>query len=279
MTYSNFRTIAVGTLVASLSQVCLAGDWQLRIGPVVENFKYTERVTLAGVKIAPQEDGTLYGLSLRLARKIGQFEIEGALSHLSNDVDYRGFAIDLNNNNAVLPDRKKSDARITDASVRIARWFLATNDRLAVYGGAGYRRWDRDVATTSTLGSNLDYAWPYVMIGAKVSLHKSERASLMLDVRATKPLDPKVDLSFPGTDAATLNVGSKLGYRVEVPFSYKLTKTGAIEVAPFFERIELKESEPEKVPGMFINNQQLLVQEPNSETEVFGFHINWLQEF
>jgi hypothetical protein len=181
--------------------------------------------------------------------------------------------------NNVLIDRKTSDARITDASIRVARWFLSTNDRIALYGGAGHRRWDRDVATTSTLGSHLDYVWAYVMLGAKASLHKSERASVMLDLRITKPLSPKVDLRFPGTDTATLEVGSELGYRVELPFSYKMTKTGAIEVAPFYERIKLKESNQEIIPGLRINNQPVPVLEPDSETEVFGFHLIWLQEF
>lgn len=270
--------VALGTIAMSLSQACVAGDWQLRVGPVVENFKYTERPSINNVERAIKEDGTLYGLSLRLARRIGPYELEGALTHLTNEVDYRGFAINTNNG-SVLADRKKSDARITDASVRLARWFLATDNRVALYGGAGHRSWDRDVATTATLGSSLEYTWPYLMVGAKFSLHKSERASFVVDLRVTKPLDPKVDLRFPGTDAATLSVGSKLGYRVEAPFSYKLTKTGGIEVAPFYERIELKESDPEKVPGVTINGQPLLVLEPKSETEVFGFHINWLQEF
>lgn len=273
--------VAAGVLALGFSQVGLAQDWKLRIGPVLENFKYTERPLINNVPRVIKEDGTLYGLSLRLARKVGQFEIEGAISHLSNETDYRGFAIDpaLPAPNNVLADRKTSDARITDASIRVARWFLATNDRIALYGGAGHRRWDRDVATTTTLGSNLDYAWAYVMLGAKLSLHRSERASVMVDLRITKPLNPKVDLSFPGTDAAKLEVGSKLGYRIEVPFSYKLTKTGGIEVAPFYERIELTESDPETVPGVLINNQPLRVLEPDSETEVFGMHINWLQEF
>jgi hypothetical protein len=271
-------SFAASALAFGVSQACSANDWQVRVGPVIENFKHVETTPLGNVK----EDGALYGLSLRLARKIGQFEIEGALSHLTNEVDYQGFAVDPSNGNT-FPDSKSSDARITEASIRVARWFLATGDRVGLYGGVGYRRWDRDVENNSTSnGQNLDYAWPFVMLGAKFSLHRSERASLMVDVRVTKPLDPKVDVTVTNRSVPlTLELGSKIGYRVEVPFSYKITQTGGIEVAPFYERIELEKSKPKILTALDPTDplNGLSILEPDAETETFGLHINWLQEF
>ncbi len=278
MKHSSVGLLLAGATAFALPAICSAGDWQLRIGPVVENFKHTEITQLGNVK----EDGTLYGLSLRLARKVGQYEIEGALSHLTSEVDYRGNAT-LLPSNTTIPLRTTTDERITEASIRIARWFLATGDRLALYGGIGHRRWDRDVAsTTISTGSNLEYQWPFVMLGAKFSVHRSERANFMIDLRLTKPIDPKVDFAFTNrTEAVKLEMGSKLGYRVEAPFSYKITQNGGVEIAPFYERLKLKESKSKPIVALDPTDpvNGVPVTEPDSEGEAFGLNIHWLQEF
>jgi opacity protein-like surface antigen len=269
---------AAGALALGFSQVCAANDWQLRVGPVVENFKHNE--ASSNVK----EDGTLAGLSLRLARRIGQWEVEGALQAVQGENGYSGI------NSANVRETKNSDASIANASVRVGRWFL-TNDRVSVYGGLGYRRWDRDVETTSSIGPSLDYYWPYVMVGAKLRVHESERLTFLVDLRVTKPINPQVDFKVPQFFApVNLDLSSKLGYRIELPVSYHFSESNSIEFVPFYERIKIGESEtkplflPDGTPSCFVdpNTNQLLcenIKEPDSKAESYGLAIHWLRSF
>jgi Outer membrane protein beta-barrel domain len=278
MKRSSIDFFAMGAFALAFSQVCAAGDWQLRVGPVVENFRHTEP------SVNVKEDGTLAGVSLRLARRIGQWEVEGALEGVQGKNDYNGV------NSAGTRETKNSDASITQASVRVGRWFLA-NDRVSLYGGLGYFRWDRDIQTTTSLGPSLDYDWPYVMAGAKLRLHESERVSVMVDVRVTKPINPQADYKVAQVYApVSLDLGSELGFHIELPVSYHFSESNSIEFVPFYERIKIGESKtkplflPNGSPSCFTdpNTKQLLcenIKEPDSRAESYGLAVHWLRSF
>jgi hypothetical protein len=289
---SAIGVFAAGATALAFSHASIAGDWKVRVGPVVEKFDYREKIPEAFrqfVSTRTTEDGPLYGVSLRIERRIGRFEVEGALSHVRNEIDFNGAIQEIPSGREIGTDPKGSDARITDASIRVARWFLASNDRLALYGGVGYRRWDRDVENGKAFGSSLDYTWPYVMLGAKVSLHKTERLGVMIDVRVTKPIDPKVRIAYNTlTEFQTVDPGSEVGFRIEAPVSYRVTATGGIEVAPFYERHRLTKSKTEQArlfapildnQGNVLARESLPVTEPGSASEAFGLNIHWFQEF
>jgi hypothetical protein len=76
---------------------------------------------------------------------------------------------------------------------------------------------------------------------------------------------------FPGVKNPTLNLGSKSGVKLYVPFNYKFSESWSIEFGPWYEYSAIGESNIVKLSNEYM---QLYLKEPSSTTHQYGFNLS-----
>ena len=269
---------ALLVLLAPVGAMAWAEEGQeLAIGAAVLDFGYQE-FSDSG-KLLNREDGPIPGLVASLSRSRDRWLLAGDFSYHAGDVTYNG------QTNTGVPITTRTDQKIVDMAVRAEYWQATTGGlNYALYLGAGYHRWERDIQPTRTAsgapvgGLFETYEWWLGFLGAKMVLRESGKVRWLLDVRLTRPVNPSITVDFHGLyDNARLDLGERWGARLALPWRYAVSRTAGLIVEPFVESYELGRSAttPLTRNGIVVGT----VYEPRSESRNYGLVIGISQRF
>jgi hypothetical protein len=193
---------------------------------------------------------------------------ESGICYHSGDVRYDG------QTQSGLPVTTRTDEDIVDGSALAGVQFALTRGfGSAVFAGAGYRNWQRDIRSTrSATGLSETYDWWYGLLGVKGSYAASERMSWTLDLRLIRPVNPSIRVKFRNAlDDTTLQLGEKTGYRLAVAWHFSLTDRAGLRITPFYEQWKLGRSSTRSLTqnGTVVGS----LYEPRSETRNRGLIV------
>ncbi|MDA8168768.1 MAG: hypothetical protein M0Z59_03600 [Nitrospiraceae bacterium] len=141
---------------------------------------------------------------------------------------------------------------------------------VAPYAGIGYRDWERGDDVLPDYRES--YTWPYGAFGVACTAF-FENVSLGVDAAVQTPFDMRMETNVAGTvDKAAFNLGSKPGYRVELPVTYMARSSGNIRgflfLTPYYQHWAIGKS-----PDVVLTKNGIPVDtafEPDSTTDMYG---------
>ena len=246
---------------------------EIEIGAAVLNFGYQE-FNDSG-KLLDREDGNLPGAALRLSRARKPWLFADDVSYYGGDVTHDG-QTDTN-----VPFTSRTGEKIVDMAVRAEYW-QATPGGLnyALYAGAGYHRWERDIRPAGAAVNGLfeTYQWWFGFLGAKLTLSQSPQVRWLLDARVVRPVNSSITVDSHGLyDKVRLDLGEGWGWRLALPWRYSVSQTASLTVEPFAESFDLGRSAT--VPRTSNGAPAGTINEPRSETRNYGLVISVSQRF
>ena len=217
------------SLLCSTAQAAEAsGGFDLYVGASLLRFDFRE-VADTGEQLV-RELGVLPGVIGGFGQAIGRWRWSAELSYHSGAVDYDGQT-----------QAGAMFATTTDAVVSMIRaralHQLDQDGRFAAGLGLGYRQWQRHIGGRANV-SGLDERFEAgdVSFDARLSVLRSDAATVDVDLRFAWPIRPQVKIGFSGLyDTRTLMLGPRLATRVSVPVSWTAGPHSRIVVEPSFE--------------------------------------------
>ena len=250
---------------------------ELTIAASVLHFGYQESDD-AG-KLLDREDGFIPGGVLGLSHTVNRWQFAGDFAYHGGDVVYAG------QTNTGIPINTHTRQNIADVAVRAEYWLQSSRGaNFALYLGAGYHHWDRNIQPTTTAGgipvSGLleTYTWWSGVVGAKAAVYESAYSRLLLDARLLRTVNPAIQINFNGGyDNAKLSLGERWGVRLALPWRHTLSHSSSLIVEPYAESYELGRSAtaPLTSNGTVVGN----VFEPVSHTVNYGLVLGISQHF
>lgn len=245
-----------------------SGALQLALGLSAMDFNYAE---YDQDRTLDKEDGVLPGVHLALNEDRGSWRGNLEVSFHGGEVDY----VDLTNPGNPIDSRTQE--AIFDASFRLRYEVGADKGAVSggVFAGGGYRRWDRDIASTSaTTGLDETYRWPYLLGGIHVQARLSAVDRLGVDVEWLRPVRPRLGVDFKNRyDNIELEPGSDNGFRLRLRWQRPIIHDFHVISELGYERWRLGASDAEP---LFKNGQiqpGATVLEPEGETEQISFTL------
>jgi len=139
-----------------------------------------------------------------------------------------------------LSRKNRTNQNIADVALRSEYWLQDTKvSRYALYLGAGYHYWGRDIQPSSDVNGNPvgglfeAYTWWSGFLGAKAALYESGTSHWLLDARLMQIINPTMDVRFSGYDSVKLTLGERPGLRVSLPWLYTMNRSSSLNVEPF----------------------------------------------
>jgi hypothetical protein len=198
------------------------GGW---LGAGVTDIDYAEfdqGVSLDG------EQGIVPVLAAHLQLARGRLFAETTLVAGSGRVDYASAS-------AV----SDTDEDIIDWDAIAGREFLGREgNRVGLYGGLGYRHWQRDIHSTPGVDNGLyeTYRWWYGILGVRGEHDVNRVVKLRADLQLTRLLDPSIKVRFAaGYDDHSLDLGTASGLRAALTLEHRLGNGMTVFVSPWFE--------------------------------------------
>lgn len=230
-------------------------------------------------KLLDREEGYIPGVILGLSHTMDRWQFAGDFAFYTGDVAYTGLT------NTGIPISTRTRQQIADVALRTEYWLQSKyGPDYAVYLGAGYHFWNRDIQATTTAsgvpvsGLFETYEWWSGFIGLKSELYTVEPIRWLLDVRLFQTINPSIKVYFNGqNDNATLALGERWGARVAFPLRYSIKPGTGLIVEPYVERFELGRSStmPLTSNGAVVGS----VFEPFSQTFNYGLSVGISQNF
>jgi hypothetical protein len=213
---------------------------------------------------ANREEGLIPGAVAGAVISRGRWFAETGIAGWSGEVDYSG------------PIDTDTDEDIVDWRLLAGREiFRRDKTGIGLYGGFGYRYWERDIQAPGPGFSNLfeTYDWWYGLLGVRGEYRFNTAIRLQADFSLTRTIEPQIEVEFPVLyDDITLDLGEKTGQRLSLLLERQVDAGLSLWVSPWYEVWKLGRS-AEKVLQQGGVNTNATVYEPRSETENFGFNI------
>ena len=197
---------------------------EIHFAPAVADFDFREFDDGAQLN---REEGRLLGANLSVSTQWQHLVLEGALSYLVGDVPYRG------QTQSGRPVQSRTDEEIWEGELRLGwRIYTGTAVEFRLYGGMGYRDWDRDIqSTASASGLFENYYWPYGLLGAQLSWSDNESSHWLFELQALRPIDPEIEVQFKADlDNTRLELGEETGYRAAAAWHRMLSDNWGLGV-------------------------------------------------
>lgn len=222
-----------------------------------------------------RENGVLPGILLGLTYSGNDWRVAGNLSHHQDNVGYEG------QTQVGTSIRTSTNESLTDLAIEFSKQVsVSESQNFNLCGGIGYRLWKRDIqSTVSATGLFETYRWPYTYVGLQYPLwQETTWGNLTIDARLSHTYRPAIDIDFKGLyDSSQLDLGSKRGFRVALPFSIPQTDGYQLNIVPFWEAWEFGHSSSKNLAqnGIVVGT----VKEPRSETKVYGIAVSLTTNF
>ena len=221
--------LIVASLLCSTAQAAEApGGLDLYLGASLMRFDFREYAD-TGEQLV-RELGVLPGVIGGVGQAIGRWRWSAELSYYSGAVDYDG------QTQSGATFTSTSDAVVAGIRAR-ALHLLDAEGRFAAGLGLGYGQWQRQIRGRANV-SGLDerFVAGDVSFDARLSVLRSEAATVDVDLRFAWPIRPQVKIDFSGLyDTRTLMLGPRLATRVSAPVSWAAGPLSRFVVEPSFE--------------------------------------------
>lgn len=246
--------------------------WNGQVDFSLMNFDYRE---YEDGRLLDRESGGIPGVVFHLTGAIGRWDLGGRFSWHAGEVVYDG------QTTTGIPIRTHTQENILDTSVRIERRFdSVASPGLALYGGFGYRYWGREIRPTYTSsGQAVDglfemYRWKYFFFGGKAAVYRTGRSRWSLDARLLRPYRPTLEVDQMGPyDTVMLALGARTGWRVAVPWEYRLNAHTHWVFEPYAEAWDVGRSPDEPLTQNGVQVDDKTIHEPRSTTRNLGIAV------
>lgn len=247
------------------------GVWRAGVAFSTAQFHYEEFVNGATLD---REYGLLPGLAAEVVYTRGRWFGRWGLHYHGGTVNYDG------QTQGGVPVDTDTGTEILDTELSGGyRWLRLGHWSASVYGGLGYRHWDRDIhSSPAAYGVFETYQWGYGLLGMSVARRFGTRDRLILDARATRTIGARVAVDFGGVfDPVTLEPADRFAGRLSLRLVHRVTRLWSLQVGPYVEWWRLGESpgRPLVQGGSPIST----VFEPRSDTRLVGFELGVLHRF
>jgi len=242
----------------------------LHLGASVLRFDFRELAD-SGEQLV-RERGVLPGVLGGVGQTLGRWRWSAELSYYAGSVQYDGRTQSGAN------FETRTDTTLAKIRARALR-LLDAEGRFAAGFGLGYRQWQRQIRGRGSV-SGLDerFAAGDVSAEARLSVLRSEAATLDVDLQAAWPLRPQVKVDFGGLfDTRTLLLGPRLAGRVSVPASWPTGPGSRLIVEPGFEAWGFGRSSTETLyrDGVPVG----VVYQPQGKGYNLDLKLLWVQTF
>ncbi len=230
-------------------------------------------------KLLLRENGFIPGLMLGMSQTSERWVFAGDFAFHGGDVLYTG------QTQTGIPITTRTTQNIVDIAMRTEYWIDDKQSlNYALYLGAGYHYWKRDILPTTTAGGKpvsglLEvYTWWSGFLGMKAEIYQSATSRWLLDARLMQTIKPTIAIDFNGRfDNATLALGERLGFRLALPSRYTINRSTSLNIEPYAESYELGRS---KASPLTKNGAEVgTVFEPYSKTINYGLSVGISQHF
>lgn len=259
--------LRLAIVVSSLFLIWPAQAAEYGLGLNYFNFDYSEELA-ANQK--SHESGNLLGFAGGIRWPLPTMgsgtvlEIEGE-GVFEGSTNYEGTTFS-GTGNAFATDKQT----IYRFETRLSR---SLSESIGVHAGLGYRYWNRYL--TFGTGYKEIYSWYTLPVGLSYQVVWSSALSVCFDFTYSFMFNGKIKVIFSETvingDDSEMSLGSRPGYRLKAPISYRFDQKFRIEVSPWYERSEIGES------NSAVNNTPQSgggtvgsIREPSSHTDQYG---------
>ena len=142
------------------------------------------------------------------------------------------------------------------------------------YTGLGYRFWNRGLGGQAPYSE--EYSWKYVPAGLLLSYPISEKWKGEVDIAVWVIFDAQIKVNLSETDPNFNNpqaaLGNNIGWKIEIPFHYQLSKHWSLNLVPSYENYSFGRSDffPITYAGLptpFVGH------EPDSRTHIYSLRL------
>lgn len=150
------------------------------------------------------------------------------------------------------------------------------------YTGIGFHSWDRTIlgSASENVATCLEkYSWGYIPVGYRSEYKINDKWDGAIDIAIRFMFNGKMKSPNPSNiDPFQVNLGNKPGFKVEIPYTYKMDSQWSLTLTPWYEYWKIGQSNlvPQTVNGVPQYNAQgyqLGVYEPSSTTKQVGIDI------
>ncbi|MBX3033701.1 MAG: hypothetical protein KF865_07210 [Bdellovibrionaceae bacterium] len=243
---------------------------QARQGAVVTaglslaQFDYVEEISNGG---ASEEKGLMPFLELGYRAPLGEsWELDlRFLGALQAKTDYSG--TELNSGQKITAQNEHG---IMDFEMLLS---VFAAERVRIFGGGSVRRWDRKL--TYGTGYREIYLWWTATLGGALWVGQGDLWDFWVEAAVRPMISGSVNAILSETvvngEDSTLNLGTRVGYRLRLPWAMEIQPATLLVVAPFYEINGFGESAPvyNATPGI-----QREIKEPSSHTTQTGLSLS-----
>ncbi len=230
-------------------------------------------------KLLDREKGFIPGFKLGLSQTSEQWVLAGDFALHAGDVAYTG------QTQTGIPISSYTTQNIADLALRSEYWIGDNQSTsFALYLGAGYHYWMRNILSTSTSsGTPVNglleiYTWWSGFLGMKAEIYQSDFSLWLLDARLTHTINPQITIDFNGMyDKTTLDLGERTGFRLSLPSKYTINKSASLLIEPYAESFELGRSKTSTLDKNGVPGGTVF--EPYSRTIIYGLSVGISQFF
>lgn len=237
------------------------------MGISLAGFEYEE--TDESGRTLDKESGLFPELNLSLRLDSESWFILGDLRYLKDTADYTAYPI------SQPPLESATEEEIIDFSLLFGvQQELFDTVTLAVYGGLGFRYWERDIQSTpDASGLYEEYEWGYMLIGISPAMRIGPSDRVGVDLQLRKAFDANLDVRFKNVnyDPVSLHLDDGIGLRLALNWNHDLNESFEFTLGPY---VDLWEFERSADVDLRQGNLTVgSVYEPASQTKVVGIRF------
>lgn len=186
----------------------------------------------------------------------------------NQNTQYDGALYDLSTNTST-PYQGITENKITNKEF-IYAVPITLKKKTYIYTGIGSSTWDRNL--TGPYGYSEKYNWNYIPVGYRNEFKVGGKLSGAVDLAAKFMFNGEINVSGDGFDTRQMELGNKVGFRLELPYTYKMNSTWSLLFTPWYEYSAIGESNwvgltSNGIPTNYIS------QEPDSLNHQYGANI------
>lgn len=257
------KTVLIfSSLLAVATNTCFAAESDrnetLELGAKHYYYNYSET-------IGDSEKAWLNGFHIAYKKQNNQTGNYYKVSYdqTNQNTNYDGFLISTYPVYTTTPYQGITNNKITNYEITLGS---SLNDRHKeyVYTGLGVHNWDRNL--TGSGGYLEKYSWNYIPVGYRNEHQLTDKWSGALDISLRFMFNGDMSTAYNGGTTSGLDnrfvLGNKIGYKIELPYTYQMTSQLSMQVNPWYE-----------YSGIGQSNVSNGYYEPDSTTHQYGIDL------
>jgi hypothetical protein len=238
---------------------------QLQFGGNYRKFDYVEGNNL------DSETGNMPGITLGYQIDLERLYAAALLTIVSSHTTYNG-----SDQSGTIPVTSKTNTQLIEFEANVGIPLTSPGAFIVkAYTGLGYHYWRRgDAGVTNGVSSyREDYSWLVLPLGIRFEQTVSDSFKVSLDAAARLSSNGVLDVKLSQIgdyQDPHLNLGAKMGYKIQLPIDLKVTPRMHLVATPFYEYSAIGQSDPTELrTGSGVDTGTAIL-EPESRTKQTG---------